>query len=325
MVMGSWLTNPWRIWSDWRPDDRPVVYRVMMPALTQAGMALIPDMLEKAAALRLAESLQQPVINYIFPRQSPDLQPDTIVKTFVRTFLVAAFLIGFIAMLYRLAAAVFPDSTIYALLTPVLALFIISACAANYSYTYDAPELFFMTAGLYLLLKQRWAPYLCVLTLATLNKDTTVFLIIFYGFWCFGKLRPQLFFRLLVVQLCIYCLIKGGLHFYFADRPGEEAFMGFFWRNVWYVYAYNLYNVTAVLSGVFLLIYRWSEKPAFLRCGMWVVAANSLAYVLFCNPGEFRDFYSSMPLLALMLAHSLIRASGVEKSPLFSNRDKMPA
>jgi hypothetical protein len=57
-----------------------------------------------------------------------------------------------------------------------------------------------------------------------------------------------------------------------------------------------------------LLFYRWSEKPPFLKDGLWMVGANLGAYLLTCNPGEYRDLYWGMPVLIIMASHSVINA-----------------
>jgi hypothetical protein len=38
------------------------------------------------------------------------------------------------------------------------------------------------------------------------------------------------------------------------------------------------------------------------------VGANLGAYLLTCNPGEYRDLYWGMPVLIIMASHSVINA-----------------
>lgn len=51
---------------------------------------------------------------------------------------------------------------------------------ANYSYPYDMLSLAFFTAGLYYIYRRRYFPLLLVLLIGTLNRETTLFLIVIY-------------------------------------------------------------------------------------------------------------------------------------------------
>ncbi len=69
--------------------------------------------------------------------------------------------------------------------------------------------------------------------------------------------------------------------------------------------------------GVGLLVFfRWSEKPAFLKRGIWILAVL-LAFSFFLGYiDELRGYYEALPVLLLLVAQSVAAAFGVEVTPL---------
>lgn len=293
---------------------RPVAYRMMVPAFTEALQAAIPDALKPAITSGLISARDSALGTHLlmlryneFPKVVPPAIADNyIFITFTKLVIVYLTMIAFIWMFYKLTQALLPESPFYALLAPVIFLLLIPVFAWRVAFTYDFAELFFSCALFYLLYYQRWRHYLLCLAVATLNKETTVFAIFFYFMWFCSRLPRKEFIRLGVLQVVIYALVKGAIVLYFADRPGVLIEHNLE-HNFLYSFNYNYYTFTSLLFAALLVTYHWHEKPEFLRGGLWMTLANYVAMVITCRPAEYRDLYWGMPVLIILATHSLLK------------------
>jgi hypothetical protein len=302
------------------PYPRPQAYRLLVPALTQIIYHSIPDVLEQAltpglVAMRESQMGKKVLgLRYDAPQQA--LSDARIFETSLTLFVVYLTLLSFIWMLYVLARALFPESRDYALVAPVIALLLAVVTESNYAYTYDFAELFFSSACLYLLLKQRWILYLFVIVLAMLNKATAVFVIFFYFMWFHSRLPYKQYIGLGLLQLFLVTVTGAAVTLYFSDRPG--VFLGTYFplqNNLLSFYQLGYGTFVCGLVTVFFLIYRWHEKPAFLRGGLWMLVPHVPAFLVICDFREARDWGWSLPVLILLATHTLIRAAHLPDPP----------
>jgi hypothetical protein len=313
----------------------PVAYRVLMPTVTSTLRALIPDVVAQEVSSVLIAMRDSTAGRQYFqvrkyePAWNPS-QPlprqvdnDRIFDTSLKILVVYLSLLAFIAMYYHLALALWPDSRAYALWAPVLMLLLISVLNVHYAYTYDYPEIFFSCACFYLLLKQRWAAYILCLTIATLNKETTLFGIFFFMVWFYNRLPRKQYWMLAGLQLYIYVMIKVAVTIYYADRPSLYGTTFFnhviisLRDNIFFLYGASYYNFVCFIATMLAIMYRWQEKPAFLRGGVWMLLPNMLAYIFMCNRGEYRDLYWSIPVMVLLATHTLVSITGIAHMPAF--------
>ena len=251
----------------------------------------------------------------------PPLADGQIFESAVSAFVAYLTLLAFLWMFYALARALFPESIAYALLAPVIALQVLPAMTINNAYIYDFAELFFSCALFTLMFKQRWAAFMLTFFIATLNKETTIFCIVFFTSYFYFRLPFKQFVLLLAAQCFIFFVIKGGLTWVFAGYPGEligphVTLMG---------------NIKAILrtGDVFffimngaLMLYRWKEKPTFLRGSVPMILFHTAIFFAVCIPYEYRDFYWSLPFIVLFATHSLIAGAGIADHPLFLARNR---
>ena len=307
------------------PQVRPFVYRVLVPIVAKAVMQVVPDTIETSLTekmIRWRDSAEgKEAINSLLVIPPPFVIPpalanENLFETAVVVVIVYLTLLAFIGMLYMLARALFPESLIYALVAPLVALQIIPAVAVYRAYIYDFAELFFSCACCYLLFQRRWGRYIACLAVATLNKETTIFEVFFYAVWFYSRLPRTQYVRLLLYQLAVYAAVKGAVTWYFADMPGG-LLAHYFVDILTYTYQY-MYEIGLTLIVIaFAVCYKWQEKPAFLRGGMWIVLVNVGAYFIGGFPGEYRDLYFCMPIVMLLGTHTLVRISGLQDVPLF--------
>jgi hypothetical protein len=304
---------------------RPPVYRQLVPILYHGVSALTPETLEEAATETLVAWRDSLVFTQIVSvRFLPNTLParywdEYIFSTAVTYGIIYLFLLGFIWMLYRLASDAMPDVPSAAAIAPALGLISVAAFAHRYAYIYDTAELFFSCACLYLLLRQKWWTYIGCIALATLNKETSVFCIFFFCIWYWNKLPPGQYVRLLLLQSLAYLLVKGGLTLYYQNNPGVyvgDALL----PNLRHLFQYDYYALVGLVVTFLMLVKDWQEKPIFLRGALWMLLPNTAAYILTCNPGEYRSFYWSLPVMVLLAAHTLARSADFDQMALFRKK-----
>lgn len=301
-------------------ESRPVVYRVLIPAISRAVHTAIPSAIEQPATeamirWRDSEEGKQAVKDWFI--RKPPLADHQIFETAVVAAVAYVTLLMFIAMFYMLTITLLPQSRAYALFAPLIALQTIPAMTVENGYIYDFAELFFTCALLYFLFKQRWSSYLICFLFATLNKETSVFTIFFFTLWFWQRLPHRQFINLLVAQCVIYIAIKAGVTLYFADKPGVVV-QHHFSEQIDYVVAHMGTVILLILTTLVSISYRWLEKPAFLSGSLWMLFPNLVAYILICVPGEYRDFYWVLPVLIIHTTYALIAFAGFADHPLFS-------
>jgi hypothetical protein len=89
-----------------------------------------------------------------------------------------------------------------------------------YFYPYGFTVLFTFTLGLVLLARRKWIGYLVVLFLASLAKETSIFLVCIFAFYCYSKLPKKQYWIYLIAQLSVYSIVRFGLMFIFQNNPG---------------------------------------------------------------------------------------------------------
>jgi hypothetical protein len=300
-----------------KPPLVPLAHRVLVPKVIASVKATIPDGVKHYTtpfliALR-DSSAGKDVLRERYDLSSLPLPlaDKNIFDLFLKMAIVYITLLAFLAMLYILAHALFPDSIAIAAIAPLLAIVVITTFSRKFAYTYDFAELFFSCACFYFLFKKRWCSYFFCLALATLTKETSIFVIIFYWICFFRQLPLKQYLVVGLLQSGIYGAIKIGLVIYFHTREAMYAsgtYENTLLDNLKFMHRYGHPEFAWLTIITILLFYRWSEKPPFLKDGLWMVGANLGAYLLTCNPGEYRDLYWGMPVLIIMASHSVINA-----------------
>jgi len=181
------------------------------------------------------------------------------------------------------------------------------------TYLYDFMTLFLFTLGLATMLRCKWRLYLLVFALACVNKETTILLTFIYAIHFFKnqKVKLSTYISLLLIQIVIYASIKIFLDLSFIHNPGGVVE---YWlkRNIMLLlhpYPISLYLQWALLG--FLVIYKWSEKPLFLKHGLLILIPLFVTMVLWGWIFELRVFYEAYPIVILMMAHSVARIFNV--------------
>ncbi len=306
---------------------RPPVYRMLVRTVSKGIIHFTPDSVKAGATKQLvkirdsrfAQRLIHQRVNY--PGKGPmALSDEHIYKTAVVMGVVYAFLLAFVAVLYHVARVLMPESRAYALLAPVVALLALPPFHYRYAHIYDHSMLFFMTAGIYALAVRRWPLFLAVLTLATINRETSYLLILLFAVYFLRLLPRQKYFGLLAAQCIIYAAVKGGITYFYFGNPGTGLFYNYM-EQLWnWLHGYWFHWYIGMLVLAFMLFWRWQEKPALLRASIIWWPFTFAGFFTFGIVAENRQLLELLPPAALLITHTLVTAAGFEKLPLFQPR-----
>lgn len=300
---------------------KPYVYRVLVPGIIAFFLQITPGFLQQWIGEALLVLRDNPLIDAVFMQNANPRLEFTDMDQFrtlcymrmIAGSVMCLSLTGYVIALYRLSEVLFPNQPGMALFTPVIGL--IAVPALDGIYIYDFPALCLAACGYYALSVQKWRWYMVWFTLACLNKETSIFMCIFYVAWFHRRLPAQLFKNLLTLQLAIYVSIKVIITCCFMDNPG--VFIMTHWeplQEFTILQGYNYRMLITYCAGIFLLTYDWQQKPLFARYGLLNFLLMCIAFLLFGHPGEFRVFYDVLPLLVVLLTHTLIKITGISKS-----------
>ncbi len=304
----------------------PLVYRPLVPLITKEVRAMIPDSSVESATAWLIEwrdSYNGNRILRINPARPLHFAIDNghIFDTMLRMLVVYATLVAFIWMMYRLTAELLPQSRAYALLAPVVVMLHASSYLWRAAYTYDFAEMFFSCACFYFLYRREWAAYMVCLGFATFAKETAVFSALFFTIWFYHDLPRRQYFKLMLGQWAVYIGIEGFLDYIYSDRVpiyNGVTYMGQVKENFLHMINYDYLVFLATLVTGMLLTYKWQEKPLFLRAGMWLVVMNVAAFIAVCHPGEYRDLFWCLPIVSILMTHTLVRVAEADKMEMFA-------
>ena len=180
------------------------------------------------------------------------------------------------------------------------------------SFLYDPAQLFLFTGSLYYLYRRAWKPYLIFFTLTCVNKETAILLVPIFFLTNPRALSDAVSKRLLAAQAVIFVAARGILSIAFRGNPGH--FMEFHLLdhnlNVLAIgYGWSPFLLLALLT--FICLYKWREKPAFLR--MSFLCTLPLMFVIYLFVGwidEWRVYYEAYPTVAAMAVHTFRSLAG---------------
>jgi hypothetical protein len=302
--------------------DKPFVYRVLMPSLTRSFVWLAPiewekdvDRSIKAWAKNASVRSYAPWIEHVFPDKSPAL------PRLIAIALIYAGLLGYAAVMYVWAAKLFPDDYAIRFFAPVFALISIQAFSWPRQFPYDISVLFLSAASYYCMTVRSFRWYVVWFILACFNKETAIFILLFFALWFYQKLDRGSYLRALVWQGLVYVGIRIVLVSQYADNPDWFDSHSYFAPMLKDMLGRGTFDRAINIAMLFFLFtYRWQEKPAFLKTGLWTFSAMYIAYLVHGHPGEYRVFFDVLPPLVLLSTHTLIAAAGIGQSSFFRGR-----
>ena len=128
--------------------------------------------------------------------------------------------------------------------------------------------------------------------------------IIYYGCFSSSRLDKTIFIRLLLVQAIFYSTVSLVLFYFFHNNPGKFVYPTFVKHNL-LMSPYGIGTVVGFLFVILAILYKWNEKPLFLRCGLLMLLPLFLLCLRYGFLDEFRDYYEVYPVVLLLMAPTL--------------------
>lgn len=177
------------------------------------------------------------------------------------------------------------------------------------SYIYDPPQLFLFTLALYFLASDKLRAFIVTFIFCVINKETAILLIPIYAI-VYYKQQPRA--RLLgtsALLVAIYAVIKFSINYVYRLSPGftvETHLLEDNFRILTYGWTFTGLLTFAVY--LWLLVYKWDEKPYFLKVAFFCTLPILLGMtLLFGLIDEWRDYYEAYPAVFALIVHSLQR------------------
>lgn len=167
----------------------------------------------------------------------------------------------------------------------------------NYKYIYDFTTLFLFTSCFYYILKKEYFKFLPLFVLSCYNKETSLFIILFFLLLENFKLKKEK--HIFLIQIITYLAIKIFLTLKFKNNPGTNLV---FYPELHAAIIFDPYYFETIISYtiIFFFVYgKWSSKPEWLQKGLLLAPIYLILYLLFGFPGEYRVFFDIYSLLVL--------------------------
>jgi hypothetical protein len=302
---------------------KPFIYRQFVPFVSNAIAVATPQQWEAKVNNSMETFKRDPAYRKMrsympwLGRGFPD--PGRHFNRLVTCAIDYACLVGYMVMLYRLGRKLFETQPAIAYFAPIFGILAFSSYSYQWYYIYDLPCLFLSAACFYYLLVERYRALIFAFLLAVINKETAIFILIFYGIWAFRYLPTEKFVGLGGLLALIFITVKTWISYHFIHNDGfflENNFAIVYGRDT--LGQSNNFKLVLVSLLFLLFTYRWQEKPLFLKLGLCLFPLMYLGYVYHGYAFEYRVFFDIHPPLVLLMTHTLIAGTGISQSPIFN-------
>ena len=171
-------------------------------------------------------------------------------------------------------------------------------------HIYDFPILFVFTLALYYLARNNLGMYILMFTIATLTKETSIFLFIFFLIQ-FKNMRIKKIILWSIAQIFIYSALRLGIIFLFRNNSGTVMESHLYDHlNMYRQYpefAAILFFLLFATAGIAIL--QKEDKTNFLRTSLIAIGGPTFVlYLLSGMPFEMRIFLEAYPSAFLSTA-----------------------
>ena len=294
--------------------SKPYVYRALLPATVRILTKAVPQAQKASFDQFLNENhvIQSISNKLLFTKNQQDRRYLT--EYAIALLLMFGSLVGFFWSLRYLFRSLYRAPVMYADIVSLAALIALPYCFKYYSHLYDFSTLFLFTLGLALMCNKQWGWYLMVFMLGCLNKETAILLALLYAVHYRQRMDKAEYKKLLLLQVVIFLFIKSVLTVVFIHNPGAVLEFHLYDHNLQLLGLYPAKTIALwmVIAAVvmILLFHHWSDKPQFLRDGIWICMLLVCCILLFGFLDELRVYYEIYPIVILLIYHSLCVLSG---------------
>lgn len=170
----------------------------------------------------------------------------------------------------------------------------------TYWYPYDIPSILFFVLGVLALYRRNWLGFYILFAVATINRETTLFLTFLFIITNLGQLPLKRLAGHTAVQLIIWTLIKGLLQTIYVENPGQGAFqltltdnLQFLFQPGGWLWVLPNWGLTWILA---LIGYRHLKDP-FVKRALWVIIPVFAVMMLVGKVDELRIYAELTPIV----------------------------
>jgi hypothetical protein len=201
-------------------------------------------------------------------------------------------------------------------------------------YPYDVPSVMFFTLGLILIHDERWWWFYPLFVIATLNRETSIFLTVAMVLALFDRYGWPTLGALAASQLAIWAAIKLVLYALYAQNRwmGYGLYQFQLKVNLATLYALPIKGIIALATWgclwLAVLVWRARIRDAFLRRNLWVVPVFIAGMFFVGFIIELRIYGEVLPIVlaaAWVAFLDVIRESIVRGNQLLRSSRPVPA
>jgi hypothetical protein len=295
---------------------RPYVYRQMLPALANWLDKVTPQNIKDQLYLAASHETTEPSFKFESPMAGDRRYFFRYLVVYSGTFLFAWIAVYAMYLVCK-AANVPPVARIVA---PILMILAIPYFMSGGGYFYDYPELAFLGLAVWIGLKFDWWWLIPVVALATWNKESFLLMVV----TLYPILRSRTSFRNAWIGTAVLYLTGGAVFLavraQYLQNPGSPVlvkwrhqikfllhFSNYFdWETTYGVAMFKAFSLFSLVLIGWTAWKGWSRLPKPIQQhGKIALAINLPMFLLFCSPGEMRDFSMLYIVFLLMVAANL--------------------
>ena len=291
---------------------KPFVYRTLLPTSTKILSQTVPVEVKESLSKEISES---PLLSKIFKKLRWENELAT--EYLIAVLLMFLSLLGFAYAIKYLFVIFYYASNHITNFISIFALLCLPPFFMYTSFLYDFPNLFLFTLGLILLVKQQWKIYFPFLFIAIINKETTILLLIIFFFYYKDKLSINWFRKLLFFQTVAYLITKLMLSFIFRNNAGSFVEVHLIDHNLRLINEYNLVTVATYIVILILILYKWKEKPEFLKISFAMIIPLLFLALFLGYIDELRGYYEIYSAFIILVYHSIAKILDIKINLLY--------
>jgi hypothetical protein len=171
-------------------------------------------------------------------------------------------------------------------------------------HPYDVATGFLFALAFGLLAHGKYTSYAVIFLLATLNRETTFLLILFFLIRYWRRMPIRDYSVMLAFQIGAYAIIQGSLRYIFMDAPGTSAdFQPLHNLGVYASAPWSTLALLALFAVMLYLVCRGrADKPLFLRTAFLVLfPLQVLLHLTLGGAFEIRVYAEVFPVIWLLI------------------------
>jgi hypothetical protein len=227
-----------------------------------------------------------------------------------------ASLVGFAAAMRALCGSLYDASDRTAAMAALMALAIVPVFFGPFSrQIYDFTTLWSFALGLLLMAQRRWPAYFVLFAVATVNKETSVLLMLVFAAHFIRDRRMPLpdLIRRLLIQAAIFIVIRGVIAFVFRNNAGGVVEINWANHNQQVLMHPSMMarRLPLLIAAAGVGMWGWRHKAPLLRDAFVVLAPVLLVMgVTVGQVDEIRAYYEIYPVVVLMVTDTVSRIGG---------------